>query len=420
MKETWTLIKREYVQAVFKKSFIIMTILMPVLMIGLSIVPTLLLMLDTEESARIHVIDASGNLFPKLSQALNDTLKDGTRRFLIERVGSSPTSIDAIEIQKTLVAEEAITGFIYIPEDIFTNNQFQYYAKNVANFDINQRLKESIEKIVKEQRIEESGLDPQLINTLTRSMQLRTIKIEKSGLERERGFGQEYFSTFIFVMVLYITLILYGTAIMRSIVQEKTSRIVEVMLSATSPFRMMCGKIFGQGFVGLTQYLIWAVFGIALVVFGGQIMPVSREYLNFEPIIFVYFVIFYILGYFIYSILYAAVGALTNSDQEAQQLSTPVILMLIVPIMLIGFLVKNPDSTVAVVLSLIPFFTPIIMFARINLSAPPLWEIWGAILLTMLTILFLIWLVARIYRVGILMYGKRPTLPEIVRWMKQK
>jgi ABC-2 type transport system permease protein len=136
--------------------------------------------------------------------------------------------------------------------------------------------------------------------------------------------------------------------------------------------------------------------------------------------LFIYFIIFFILGYFFYATIYAGIGALSNSEQEAQQLSFPVVLLIVLPIMMMTFIVRNPDSTTSVILSLIPFFSPIIIFARVNILSPPLIEIWGAILILILCILLLMWIVARIYRIGILMYGKRPTLPEVIKWIKAK
>jgi ABC-2 type transport system permease protein len=212
---------------------------------------------------------------------------------------------------------------------------------------------------------------------------------------------------------------MYGMTVMRSIIQEKTTRIIEVLLSAANPFQIMAGKILGLGSVSFTQYLIWALFGMILLVFGAQVMPVSAEAFSFSPMILFYFVLFYVLGYFLFASMYAGVGAVTNNDQEAQQLATPITFMLIIPIILISFMVKNPDSTVVQVLSYIPFFSPIIMFARINLASPPLIEIWASIIILIITIIFMIWIVSKIFRIGILMYGKRPTLPEIAKWLRQ-
>ncbi|MBN1406160.1 MAG: ABC transporter permease [Calditrichaceae bacterium] len=420
MKEIWTIIKREYRESVYKKSFLILTLITPVLMIALGVLPTLFFGFEEEKPVHFNVIDESNVVYDKLSDGLSDTLKDGSAKFFIKPVAVSSQMDSVIRDQRVLIDEEKTDGLLYIPASILDSNQVIYYTKNVANFDVNYRIKDAVEKIVRDHRIEKSGLNLDYITKLTQSVDLKTYKVVKGGEQQERGFGEEYFGTFVFVLILYMTLIFNGTSIMRSIILEKSTRVIEVLLSTTSAFKMMAGKIVGQGFVGITQYIIWAIFGILLVLYGNRVLPVSSEYLNFSPEIFIYFVLFYILGYFVYAILFAAIGAMVNTDQEGQQISFPVIMLLVVPIMILGLVVKNPDSTMVTTISLIPFFSPIIMFARINLTSPGFMEIGGSIILLILTIIFLIWLAAKIYRVGILMYGKRPNLPEIIKWMRIK
>lgn len=420
MKKIWILIKREYTEAVFKKSFIILTLLIPVIMIGMGIVPTLLIGVDSEKPNRIDIIDESDFVYDELSESLDDSLKDGSKKFLIERVELTDSVQAIIDAQRARVESEDIDGFIHIPADIVEEGKLDYYAKNVANFDINRRLRGAIGEIVINHRLEASGLVAEEINKLTKSLSLKTYKIVKGGTQAESGFLTEYLTTFAFVIILYITIFGYGANVMREIIQEKTTRIIEVLLSSANPFQMMAGKILGQGSVGLTQYLIWSAIGVGLITYGGSMMPVSAGALNIAPEIFLYFILFYILGFFIFSSMYAAIGAITTTEQEAQQVSAPIVFILIIPLMLIGFMVKNPDSTMITVLSYIPFFTPIIMFTRINLSTPSSFEILTSIILLILTVLVLIWLTAKIYRIGILMYGKRPTLPEIWKWIQTK
>ncbi len=419
MKAIWTIIKREYKEAVFKKSFIIITLLMPIFLIIVGLAPSMLVMMESEEPVKVNVIDQSAIVYSQLEIALNDTLKDGSVKYILNEIPLMSDLDSIIKVQKELIETDKIDGFLFIPVNVKEKNTIEYFTKNVANFNVNYRIKDAVEEIIRNHRIEKSGLDPEYISELTKEMDIKTFKIVKGGVEQERSFGEEYFSTFIFVLFLYMTLILSGTNIMRSIILEKSTRIIELLLSTTSAFRMMAGKILGQGFVGVTQYIIWAVFGITITLYGNRFLPISDDFLNFAPIIFVYFVIFYILGYFVYAILYAAVGAMVNTDQEGQQLSTPLIMLLIIPILTLTFVVKNPDSTIVTTISLIPFFSPIIMFARINLSSPGIMEIGGSIALLIITIIFLIWLVSKIYRVGILMYGKRPNLPEIIKWLNK-
>jgi ABC-2 type transport system permease protein len=389
-------------------------------MIGMGIVPTLLIGVDSEKPNRIDIIDESDFFYDELSESLDDSLKDGSKKFLIDRVELTDSVQAIIDAQRARVESEDIDGFIHIPVDIVKEGKLDYYAKNVANFDINRRLRGAIGEIVINHRLEASGLVAEEINKLTKSLSLKTYKIVKGGTQAESGFLTEYLTTFAFVIILYITIFGYGANVMREIIQEKTTRIIEVLLSSANPFQMMAGKILGQGSVGLTQYLIWSAIGVGLITYGGSMMPVSAGALNIAPEIFLYFILFYILGFFIFSSMYAAIGAITTTEQEAQQVSAPIVFILIIPLMLIGFMVKNPDSTMITVLSYIPFFTPIIMFTRINLSTPSSFEILASIILLILTVLVLIWLTAKIYRIGILMYGKRPTLPEIWKWIQTK
>ena len=419
MNRIWTIIKREYKESVFKKSFIISTLLTPILLIGMGTIPSLLLMMDSDEQTIISVYDESGYVAQKLNENLSDTLKNGQPKFIVNILEAPTQKDNLINQQKSQIENDLINGFLEIPYDVDEKGKINYYTKNVANFDINRAVRNAVSETVINKRLEESGFNPDSVNQLTKRVELATFKISKGGKEEESSFGQEYISTIIFVLILYVTLLIYGQQIMRSIVQEKTSRIVELILSSSTPFQFMAGKIFGQGIVGLTQYVIWAILGLSFAVFSQQNSFGGEMTFSYDPAIFIYFIIYFILGYFFYSTLFAGIGAVTNSDQEAQQLSFPVMILIIASFLLIFMIIKNPDSDLAVILSLIPFFTPILMFTRTNLTTPGILEIGASIIIMIIAILLAIWLVAKVYRVGILMYGKRPTLPEILNWVKK-
>ncbi len=211
---------------------------------------------------------------------------------------------------------------------------------------------------------------------------------------------------------------------MRGVIEEKSSRVVEVIVSAIKPFHLMAGKVLGVGGVGLTQFLIWSLlvgggslYGRNLVssfTVGGDSITLPGMPLS----LLFFFVLFFLLGYFLYATLYAGVGAMVNSDEEAQHLQLPLVALLIIPFMLMFHVIGNPNSGIAVLLSFIPFFTPIIMFMRIAVQTPPLWQILLSLILLGLSIGAMVWVVGKIYRVGILMYGKRPNLPELVKWFR--
>jgi ABC-2 type transport system permease protein len=225
-----------------------------------------------------------------------------------------------------------------------------------------------------------------------------------------------------------MTLLFYAVAVMRSVLEEKTSRIVEVVLSSMRPFQLMLGKILGVGAVGLTQFAIWIGL-VAVVALTGLPALVSNQpgLLSLESIreyipglgLPALFVLFFLGGYFIYSGLFAAVGAMCNSDEEAQQAQFPVILLLVVPVIFVTGVIQNPTAPLSVSLSFVPFFTPILMFARVAVGGASGWEIAVSVVLMAATVLAVAWVAGRIYRVGILMAGKRPTLPELWRWVRE-
>ncbi|HHE55038.1 MAG TPA: ABC transporter permease [Caldithrix abyssi] len=417
MRKIITIIKREYKEAVFKKSFLILTLLMPVLMIGMAVLPSLLIMMESKKQIRVHVIDQAGWVFDPLRQSLNDTLKTGKPKFVLSRIDFEQKNLnELLNQQKELIKAEQIDVLLVIPKNIDSISVADLYARNVGDFDMVSRFKNTLSTLVSNHRLLASGLEPELINKLIKPVKLETTKVMRGRKESKGGFMSEYMTTFVFIFIIYFTIIIYATAIMRGIIQEKNSRIVETILSGTNARQYMTGKILGQGAVGITQYAIWVGVGLALVFASGKFLPVRS--FTISPTTFLYFILFYILGYFLYSTLYAAIGAMVNSEQEAQSLVTPLVFLLVIPLVMIGMIVKDPNSTVVTTLSLIPFFSPIIMFARINLANPPVIQIVLSIALLILTIAVLIWLVAKIFRVGILMYGKRPTFPEIIRWIK--
>jgi ABC-2 type transport system permease protein len=238
------------------------------------------------------------------------------------------------------------------------------------------------------------------------------------------AFAAAYAGSFI----LYMVILIYAVSVMRSVLEEKTSRIVEVVISSLEPWQLMLGKILGVGAVGIVQLLVWALIGTAAGVIGlprllatrPELAPLaSARELMPGPSFLVYFVIFFLGGFFIYSALYAAVGAMCNSDEEAQQAQFPLMLLIIVPVFALVSVIESPTSPMSVALSLVPFFSPFLMFARAAGGAAPMWQIALSIALMAATVVAVAWVAGRIYRVGILMTGKRPTPRELWRWVRE-
>ncbi len=424
MAKLWTIFRREYLSRVKTKGFIAGTILIPLFMIGVSVLPAIVMFLKSEDQRRIVVIDMSGEIFDGLVKSLDDTIGTGERKYRFEKKDASAIELDTVK--KSLadaIDQEKLDSYIYIPPNILSSNAAELYGRVVSNFQENERLEGVISRIVTEIRIRRSGLDPESVRQLTRDVNLKTFKVTAGGKEQEDR-GYSFAIAYGLAMFLYMAMFIYGAIILRSVVEEKSSRVVESVVSSVRPFDLMAGKIFGVGAVGLTQFLIWALALGAVSLYGvqavGLINPAAKGVaLPTVPLaVLAAFVIYFLLGYFLYATLYAAIGAMVNSDQEAQQLQWPIVILIIFPIMFIMFVIQNPASQTSVILSLVPFFTPILMLARIVVQMPPWWEILLSIAIMVTTIFVAVWLVSKIYRVGVLMYGKRPTLPELLKWIR--
>jgi len=427
MDKMWTVLRREYLSRVKTKGFIIGTILMPLLMLAMFVVPALLMFLKSDKPKQLLVIDQTGEVFDSLYVALDKKNEAGERLYnFIKREAATTDLAAAKDSLSGKVDKGELEGYIIIPAAVFEEGAAEYYGKTVSNQFENEEIEDAISNIVTAKRIQRSGLDAARVHHIVREIRLNTFRVTTGGRE-EKDPGFSFAIAYFLGFFIYIAMFIYGVMVMRSVIEEKTSRVVESVISSVKPFHLMAGKIFGVGAVGLTQFLIWAVAMGLLSLYGLQLAamfmddPAKAQNLTLPTIslgTLGFFVLFFVLGYFLYSTLYAGAGALVNSEQEAQQFLLPVSLLVVVPLMMMTYIITNPGSQASIIMSLVPFFAPIIMLVRIVVETPPLWQIAASILLMILTILGMIWIVGRIYRVGVLMYGKRPTLPEIIRWIK--
>ncbi len=424
MQKFLTILRREYVSRVKTKGFILGTILIPLFLIAVSVLPAIMVLLKSEDQRRIVVVDMSGEIYDALYNLLDDSTETGIRKFNLRREDAQAGNLD--DVKKSLADEidqSKLDSYIYIPSNILESSGAEFYGRVVSNFQENDRIRDAISRIVTETRIKRSGLDPEAVRQLTKGVHLVTFKVGPGGKEEEDR-GYSFGLAYGLAMFLYISMFIYGAIILRSVIEEKSSRVIESVISSVKPFHLMAGKIFGVGAVGLTQFLIWTLALAAISLYGVQVvgmMAPAAKGVNLPTVpvgVLVAFVLYFLLGYFLYATLYAAVGAMVNSDQEAQQLQWPIVILIVIPIMFIMFIIQNPASQTSVILSMIPFFAPIIMLARIVVQMPPLWEILLSMLIMVATIFGAIWIVSKIYRVGVLMYGKRPNLPEIIKWIR--
>ncbi len=437
MRKILAVIKREYIQMVRTKGFIIGTVLGPVFMIALIVVPIIVSSVSVEKQETIGVVDLTNEIFMELDKKLDHKdyrLKDGFRRYVLEKFEPSAGTEELRHELRERVLKKELSAYIYIPEDVLEigardsavrdsepeEEKVEYVSEHTTDFEKLRALNRALNNVVIEKRLKREGLDPQKVAQYIKRVELQPIKITKKGEEEDTG--GTFMISYILALIIYMAILIYGQVIMRGVIEEKSSRVVEVVLSSLKPFQLMMGKILGIGAVGLTQFSIWTLFGIGASVYSTSFIPAGANFAmpSIPPHVFVYFVVFFILGYFLYGTLYAAIGSMVNSEKEAQQLVMPVTMFLIVPIMLMIFIIRAPNSPIAVFLSFIPFFAPILMFLRITVLLPPFGQIGASIVILILTILLMVWLTAKIYRVGILMYGKRPKFAEIVRWIRYR
>ena len=427
-----TIIKKEYREIVRKKAFIISTLLTPLLMALFIFLPMLLFKISKGEKT-VYVADYSHFVFDQLTlasppgRAPERAAQPGrlpewdepAMAITFKRVPLAGRAPDELQAEfEGQILKQKTDGFLIIPADIAQSRKVRYYAANISDFGTNKFIGAAIRTIVSRHILLERQISPATVDEATRDVELVTFKVKKEGTTQTSS-GLDYLLSIFMLTVLFSIIIGYGQLIMRGVSEEKNSRIVEILISSTRTSRLFYGKIVGIGLAGLTQVGIWMLFGVA--VLGRFAGGIERDILGFITAeIALYFLLYFLCGYFIYAILFAIVGAAVNTDQEAQQYAAPIVYLLLVPFFIGMMVTQNPSSPVAVIASFFPLFTPILMFMRITVQNPGPLQIALALALCAATILVLAWLGAKIFRVGILMFGKKPTLKEICRWARHR
>lgn len=430
------IIKREYLNKVKNKSFIIMTFLSPLLMVGLFALIAYLTQLNNDKVRTISVLDDS-NLF---ATQFKDT--ENTKYDILTNI--------SLDDAKKIVQESENYGLLYIPETDSIDalaDKIKFYSEDSPSLIVIEKIENLIEEKAENIKIKNSGIDPELIDKLkvkinTNLESFEGEKTSKLGGNLKLVFGGAS------GYLLFMFIIIYGNMIMRSVIEEKTSRIIEVIISSVKPIQLLLGKIFGTSLAGITQFFIWIVVGgilmvVASTIFGinigdGQMAQqevlnqvsnnvamqkeidlVLQELLNLPMANLIFmFILFFIGGYLLYGSLYAAIGAAVDSETDTQQFMMPLLMPLMLAIY-IGFftVIENPHGTVSQIFSYIPFTSPVVMLMRIPFGVP-LWQQFLSVAILFGTFFVTVLFAAKIYRVGILMYGKKPSYKELIKWLK--
>lgn len=412
-------IKREYMENVRKKSFLISTLLVPVLMLVVTFLPIVITLFMPGSQVTMTVLDRTGEVGNDFIATLDDTLKGGEAEFVVKRFDDLPADFDrAHDVLLEKLESKQIGLFIDIPADVYETGEANYYTRDVGSVTTLEKFEKRLNSIVLKQRLTRAGIDYERVKDLTQRVNLEVHRVSKTGTIAKKNLLSEWAVVFIFIMVLYMALLTWGMSIQRSLIEEKGSRVIEVLLSSLEPRDIFFGKIIGLGAVGFTQVAVWTLTGLALGFYTFVAAAQYFEYFNIAPIVLVYFIVFFILGFLFYSAIFALVGAICSTEQEAQQLQGIVTLPMVVPILIIMLIIQSPNSPIAVVLSMIPFFSPMLMLARIVVLMPDAWQIALSLGILLVSIYGAVYFSSRVFRVAILMYGKRPGLREIIKWFK--
>ena len=437
MNKIGIIIAREFNERVRKKSFIISTLLMPILMLGMMAAPTLMMLFAKGEHKQIIVLDDSHRIAERLTG-------DEELEFLI---GDTPL--------EQARADSEIFGVLWIGEDIVENpSNVKLYTNSSSSMSLESNISSQMERIIEQERLKRYGIEnlEQIIEDVKANVTLTTYRndLSEEGVEEEAtSSGVAYLLGLVLGMMLYMFLMIYGSMVMTSVIEEKGSRVLDVLVSSVKPFELMMGKILGVASVAVTQIAIWAVLvcGLSAAVLPA-LMPedvmqtvqaveagtmtsaeagidadmLSAVALATDPVklvmMFVWLLLFLVGGFLFYSAMFAAVGSAVDSIQDASQLQTPITVPIILALILAMSVFNDPGSSLAFWGSVVPFTSPVVMMARIPFGIPT-WEIVLSLVLLYISVAGMAWMAGKIYRVGVFMHGKKPSLKELLSWIRQ-
>lgn len=423
MPKLWFVVKREYLTRVLTKGFIISTVAIPALIIGVIVFQFFVAEKQPALTQTITIVDEAGQLGDLIESFLaRQKLPDGKPAFSVVQIQEQP--LDPKELRARLTARtrtHRLSGYLWIPRGILSGEKPQFVVRNPGAFMTLETINEAVREAVISRLLKSRGVSVQNLSTLLHSADVRLIHLTSEGESEEKG--QIYVVAIGMATILYGSLLMYGITTMRSVLEEKTTRIMEILISSIRPFELLAGKILGVAAVGLTQFLIWAISAGLLTAYGLSMAKVASPSdsgfkIHLPPALLAFGVLYFIGGYFLFASMYAAIGSAVSSEQDAQQLQMPVTLLLVTSFFLFSIIMSDPNSTLSIALSMIPFFSPILMVMRIALQTPPLWQVALSLIFLLLTTLGVTYASARIYRVGVLMYGKRPSFVELFRWLR--
>ena len=431
------IIEREYLTRVKKRSFLLITFLAPIFFAALMFLPGIL-MLNSEkfDSKKTIAVCDESTLF---TGKFKDT---DVNTFIYEEK-------DITDV-KNLVREGVYDGVLYIPGTSLTLPvNAEIYSMNQIPMTLTDYINTTMKTVIEHQKLLASGIDPDIVKAANTTVYVQSIRMSEDENVEKKSFGEfEFLLGIALAMVIYFVIFIFGSQVMRGVIEEKTNRIIEVIISSVKPFELMMGKIIGIALVGLTQFLLWGILTMGIYVAVAQFLPTQEVFstgtvmteqiaeaaantdteqvltkvfdvihsINFKAILWC-FLFYFIGGYFLYSAMFAAVGSAVDNETDTQQFVTPISMLLIIPMVCSTIIANAPDSSLSLWLSMIPFTSPVAMMLRIPFGVP-IWQVVTSVALLFVTFIIFTWLAGKVYRTGILMYGKKVSWKEIIRWIK--
>jgi ABC-2 type transport system permease protein len=449
MHKFFAVVRHEYKKVVLKWSFVIGTLLLPFLAACFAIVPMIIFSFKGEPT-RIAIADPTGKLLPRIERNLSaerivekarkaardsmvnldasqeEKMRNNAAMFMqdfklikFEPKGGVSADLRAELLGKITAGE--IDAFLIIPDDFASPAaRFEYRSRKGADFISNDTFKDAVNDAVRSQRLADANISEEKLAELSAPVDFDAKGIDETGEERNNE--GVWIASFAIGLMIYITLAIYGQAIMAAVVEEKETKIAEILFSSARPFELMLGKLFGVGLAGLTQLGIWV--GSAVVLLGflavqTDLQPILASVPAITPFMIVCFLIFFLIGFFLYASIFALIASMVTTVQEGGQFAFPPMMIMLGAFYFCFAVIRDPNSSLSFWVTIAPFLAPITMPVRILAETPPLWQILLSVIVNAATIAGLVWVTARVYRVGMLMYGKRATIPEVWKWIRQ-
>ncbi len=447
MRKFLAVVKREYLKIVWSKTFILSTLFIPLAGLIFSFVPLLMMTIEGD-ATHLVIIDQSGKMSETVAKMLTenqdfapddeneteplaqintsqqDKIKEASQKikaqFVVEDFDSKSMPLEQIkrDLNERLRGQK-LDAYLVIPADL-KNAPFELYARNASNLTIRPRVKNALNQAVRRVRMKDENISPEKLDAINRDVELNSNRVDDIGETEDSG--ESFLLYFGIGLLLMLTLTLYGQSILAAVVEEKETRIAEILFSSARPFTLMMGKIVGVGLSALTQLGIWI---LSIIMIGLYVLPqlaragVGISLPQLSPAFFILVIVYFLIGFFTYATIYALIGSMVTTVQEGGQFALIAIIPLMGSFYSIFPVMNSPNSNLSIWLSLLPFTAPLVMPVRVAAQTPPLWQIGLSMILNIATVVALTWLASRIYRIGMLMYGKKATIPEVLRWIRQ-